>query len=341
MRADTPQKFRNLYPPIAANRHFMLDVGHGHKLYVEESGNPRGIPIIFLHGGPGGGINPIQRRFFNPKFYRIIAFDQRGCGKSIPHAAIHHNTTQHLIDDMEAIRRYLGIQEWILFGGSWGSTLALCYAIHHPDRVLHMMLRGIFLMTQAELKWFYGDGSFHSGTGALFPEAYERFINFLPPEERSTPIHSYYRRLTDDSNRSAQLRAAQEWSLWESATVCLVPDIDQLHLSQDPQFALPFARIEAHYFTHCGFLDHDTYILDNADKIAKIPTHIIQGRYDAICPPKSAFLLHQRLSNSHLYMAPKSGHSAFEPEILHALINATDQVAETYYKANFSPNRTL
>lgn len=319
MRADSQATLRTLYPPIQPYSTEWFAVEGGHKVYVEQSGNPDGVPIVFVHGGPGGGTSPIQRRFFNPRRFRIILFDQRGCGKSQPHASLQNNTTAHLISDMEYIRSALNIKKWHLFGGSWGSTLSLLYAEAFPERVLGLILRGIFLMRQRELDWFYRDG-----TSRVFPEAWARFNKIVPHKERGDLIAAYYKRLTDPEFERDQLVFAKEWSLWEGSTVTLVPDEEQRTHSVDPVFALAFARIEAHYFANKGFLECDNQILENAGKLRGIPTTLIQGRYDCICPPVSAWDLAKAMPWAKLKMVPVAGHSAFEPAIQHELICATD-----------------
>ncbi len=319
MRADSTTTFRSLYPSIEPFASERLKVTGGHEIYVEQSGNPVGIPIVFVHGGPGGGTSPIQRRFFNPAKYRIILFDQRGCGKSRPHASLDHNTSQHLVADMEAIRQHLNIDSWFLFGGSWGSTLSLLYGQAHPERTRGLILRGIFLSRQRELDWFY-----KGGTSSIFPEAWARFSHHIPEEERHDLIGAYYKRLVDPDWEEDRLVFAKEWSLWEGSTVTLVPDEEQRAHSVDPVFALAFARIEAHYFKHRSFLESDNQILDNAHKLRGVPTTIVQGRYDAICPPTSAWELSQAMPWATLKMVPVAGHSAFEPAIQHELICATD-----------------
>lgn len=319
MRADSTTSLRLLYPALQPYKMEWLDVGGGHSVYIEQSGNPAGVPILFVHGGPGGGTSPIQRRFFNPQKYRIILFDQRGCGKSQPHAELKNNTTHDLIADMEHIRTYLDVDRWGLFGGSWGSTLALLYAQKYPHRVRSLILRGIFLMRQKELDWFYKDGA-----GRMFPEAWSRFSGQVPEAERDDLIKAYYRRLTEPAFDRERLTFAREWSLWEGSTVTLVPDEEQRAHSVDPVFALAFARIEAHYFLHKGFLDDDNQILRDAGKLIDIPTTIIQGRYDTVCPPVSAWELSKAMPWAKLKMVPVAGHSAFEPSIQHELICATD-----------------
>ncbi|UTW58512.1 prolyl aminopeptidase [Kordiimonas sp. SCSIO 12603] len=321
MRADSTTTFRTLYPTIEPYSVQHLAVDGGHQIYVEQSGNPNGIPILFVHGGPGGGTSGIQRRFFNPKKFRIILFDQRGCGKSRPHASLENNTSWDLVADMEAIRKHLGVNRWSLFGGSWGSTLALLYAQAHPAQVDNLILRGIFLMRQRELDWFY-----QNGTRSIFPEAWDRFERVIPEEERGDMITAYYKRLTEVEYTEDQLIFAKEWSLWEGSTVTLMPDHEQRSHSIDPVFALAFARIEAHYFKHKGWLERDDQLLTDAKKLINIPTTIVQGRYDAICPPISAWDLSKAMPWAKLKMVPVAGHSAFEPAIQHELICATDAI---------------
>lgn len=321
MRADSQATFRTLYPSIEPYASERFHVEGGHQIYVEQSGNPDGIPILFVHGGPGGGTSAIQRRFFNPSKFRIILFDQRGCGRSRPHASLENNTTQDLIADMEVIRDMLGIKRWALFGGSWGSTLALLYAQAYPTKVLQLVLRGIFLLRQVELDWFY-----KNGTRAIFPESWARFSGAIPLAEQEDLISAYYNRLTKPEHERERLHFAKEWSLWEGSTVTLEPDNDQRAYSVDPVFATAFARIEAHYFKHAGFLESDNQILENTNKLVGIPTTIIQGRYDAICPPISAWDLAQAMPWAKLKIVPIAGHSAFEPAIQHELICATDAI---------------
>ena len=321
MRADSTTTFRTLYPTIEPYSVQHLAVDGGHQIYVEQSGNPNGIPILFVHGGPGGGTSGIQRRFFNPKKFRIILFDQRGCGKSRPHASLENNTSWDLVADMEAIRKHLGVSKWSLFGGSWGSTLALLYAQQHPAHVDSLVLRGIFLMRERELDWFY-----QNGTRSIFPEAWDRFEKIIPEAERGDMISAYYKRLTQSEYTEEQLLYAKEWSLWEGSTVTLKPDHEQRSHSIDPVFALAFARIEAHYFKHRGWLEADDQLLRDAGKLINIPTTIVQGRYDAICPPISAWDLSKAMPWAKLKIVPVAGHSAFEPAIQHELICATDAI---------------
>lgn len=319
MRADGKAALRTLYPAIQPFHKEWIATEDDHRIYVEQSGNPNGLPVLFVHGGPGGGSSAIQRRFFNPNKYRIILFDQRGCGQSKPHASLKNNTSEHLVGDMEQIRRHLDVEKWILFGGSWGSTLSLLYAEAFPAKVHSLILRGIFLMRQRELDWFYRDG-----TGRIFPESWSRFTGLVPEDERGDIIKAYYRRLTEPEFEETRLRFAKEWSLWEGSTVTLVPDEEQRAHSVDPVFALAFARIEAHYFHNKGFLKTDNQILSDAGKLVGIPTTIIQGRYDSICPPISAWELSKAMPWAKLKMVAVAGHSAFEPAIQHELICATD-----------------
>ena len=308
-----------LYPVIQPYAYEFLDVGDGHMLYVEQCGNPDGIPVIVLHGGPGGGCSPGMRRFFHPDLYRVILFDQRGCGRSKPHSSIEANTTWHLVDDIEKIRTHLGIENWIVFGGSWGAALALIYAINHPKPVRHMVLRGVFLMTQAELDWFYGGGA-----GNFFPEHWRKVVSLLEEHERGDVIKAYHRRLF--GNDEAEItRFARIWTGWESALATLEP---RNSMGSTPAaYAQAFARIENHYFLNNGFLDSDNYILDNIDKIKDIPGTIVHGRYDMICPPKSAFTLHEAWPSSQLQMIATAGHSLSEAGISGALVSLMDELA--------------
>ena len=296
----------------------MLDVGDGHSIYVEQCGNPQGLPVVVLHGGPGGGCSPAMRRYFDPERYRIVLFDQRGCGRSRPHASVTDNTTWHLVADIEAIRQVLGIDQWVVFGGSWGATLSLIYAETHPDRALNLILRGVFLMTQSELNWFYGGGA-----GKFWPEQWARFSDPIPPDERHDMIAAYHRRLfSGDSTQEA--RFGQSWSMWENALASI--DSNGQAGSGPAQYARAFARLENHYFSNAGFLETDGQILRDAGKIAHIPGTIIQGRYDMICPPISAQNLHDAWPASKLIFVPKAGHALSEPGISAELVRATNAI---------------
>lgn len=311
-----------LYPTPTVFDSGMLDVGDGHKVYYEQSGNPAGKPAVFVHGGPGGGTNSGHRRFFDPAKYRIVLFDQRGCGKSTPHASIDHNTTWHLIADMEKIREKLAIKKWQVFGGSWGSTLALAYAIKHPDKTTELVLRGIFLVRQKELRWFYQEG-----TSEMFPDAWEEYLKPIPVAERGDLISAYHKRLISP-DRDVRLTACRAWSIWEGFTSGIFQRMDDVKASfGEEKFAEAFARIECHYFVNKGFFDTENWIIENCGKIKNIPTVIVQGRYDVICPMTSAWELHKALPQSELFIIPDAGHSAFEEGNSRALVAATDRYA--------------
>ncbi len=310
---------RQLYPAIAPFETGYLRVSPRHTIYYEQSGNPAGKPVVFLHGGPGGGSNPRMRQFFNPAVYRIILMDQRGCGQSLPHASVEENTTWHLIEDLETLRHRLGIEAWQLFGGSWGSTLALAYAQRHPERVTELVLRGIFLLREKELHWFY-----QNGAGRLFPDAWERFLAPIPEAERHDLLNAYHRRLHGDDRR-VRLEAARAWSQWEAATSELVPCGELIEVFGSPAFALAFARIESHYFVHRGFFDDEDRLLADVERIRHLPATIIHGRYDVICPLESAWELHRAWPEARFVLVPEAGHSAFEPAISRQLVAATDR----------------
>ena len=316
--SDQKRAVQYLYPPIDPFDQRMIDVGQGHRVYMEQCGNPNGIPVVVLHGGPGGGCSPAMRRYFDPSVYRVILFDQRGCGRSRPHASVVHNTTWHLVDDIEMIRRALDIDEWIAFGGSWGATLALIYAEAHPDRVSHIVLRGVFLMTQAELDWFYGGGA-----GKFWPEVWDRFTSIIPQDERGDMIEAYRRRLFS-GDISQETRFAKAWSAWENA-------LASIHSSgvsgESPgDYARAFARLENHYFSNAGFLEFDGQILAQIGRIAHIPGVIIQGRYDMICPPVSAYALAECWGNCELKMVRNAGHALSEPGISAELVRTMDRI---------------
>jgi proline iminopeptidase len=312
---------KTFYPEIEPYRVGRLRVSESHEIYFEESGNPKGKPAVFVHGGPGGGTDPKQRRFFDPERYRIILFDQRGCGKSTPHASLSDNTTWHLVADMEALREHLGISSWLVFGGSWGSTLALAYAQKHPEHVTELVLRGIFLLRRWELLWFYQEG-----TSALFPDAWEKYLEPIPEAERGDLLNAYHKRLTGD-DPAAQQSAARAWSVWEGSTSFLHQSEEYIKRCAGDEFSLAFARIECHYFINRGFLERESQLLDDVPRIRHIPTVIVQGRYDVVCPMKSAWDLHRAFPEADFRVVPDAGHSAFEPGILHELISATDRFA--------------
>jgi len=311
---------RHPYPEIAPFDSGRLAVDAPHEIYFEQYGNPAGKPALFVHGGPGGGTTPAQARFWDPSRYRIVLFDQRGCGRSTPHASLENNTTWHLVSDMEALRNHLGIQRWQVFGGSWGSTLALAYAEKHPDRVSELILRGIFTLRRRELDWFYQEG----GASRIFPDAFDQYLDVIPPEERGDMMQAYYKRLTG-RDEAARLRAAKAWSLWEAVTSTLRPSPEMKASMSKDEFALAFARIECHYFVNGGFFERDSQLLEDAKRIRHIPGIIVQGRYDVVCPMETAWALHKAWPEADLYVAQTSGHSAFEPEIVHHLIAATDR----------------
>ena len=307
----------SLFPPLDLFNEGFLDTGDGHTLYYAECGNPGGAPALIVHGGPGGGTNPTMRRFHDPKHTRIVLFDQRGCGRSLPNASIENNTTWHLVEDMERLRAHLGIGRWQLFGGSWGSTLALAYAITHPERVSALVLRGIFLLRQSELDWFYQDGA-----RALFPEAWDAFERHIPEAERGDMVRAYYARLTDPDPR-VHMPAAAAWSVWEGSTLSLVEDAGRVRAFSNPGYALAFARIECHYFVNKGFFSEDGALLKQAHRIAGIDGVIVHGRYDVVTPVRSAWDLKQAWPAAELRIVSDAGHAMTEPGIIHELVRAT------------------
>ncbi len=311
---------RGLYPEIKPNRQWRLAVDAPHELYIEECGNPDGIPVLFLHGGPGAGCVPYHRRFYDPEIYRIILFDQRGAGLSTPHAELEGNTTQALIDDIEAIREDCGVEQWLVFGGSWGSTLALLYAQAHPQRVSGLIVRGIFLCRPEDIHWFY-----QQGASRLFPEYWEQYLAPVPESERADMVSAYYRLLTSDDELT-RLKAARAWSLWEGHTISLLPCKETEQSFAAAKFALAMARIECHYFINNSFLE-DNQILNNIDKIAYIPAIIVHGRYDVVCPVDQAFALHAAWPQAELQIISSAGHAASEPGIIEALVSATKNMA--------------
>ena len=310
---------RTLYPEIEPYDSGTLAVSPLHTLYYEQCGNPRGKPVVFLHGGPGAGCNPKTRRFFDPAHYRIVQFDQRGCGRSTPHAELTDNTTWHLVADIERLREHLHIERWQVFGGSWGSTLALAYAQAHPQRVTELVLRGIFLLRRWELEWFY-----QKGCDAIYPDAWEPYIEHIPRGERGDLIGAYYRRLTS-ADAAVRLAAAKAWSTWEGGTSYLLQNPDYIASTGADEFALQFARIECHYFVHGGFFECDDQLLRDAHKLKHIPAVIVQGRYDVVCPPRSAWDLHCAWPEAELRIVADAGHSALEPGNTHELVEATDR----------------
>ncbi|MEM7437138.1 MAG: prolyl aminopeptidase [Myxococcota bacterium] len=310
-----------LFPDIAPFDAGHLRVDDRHSVYYEQCGNPTGKAAVFVHGGPGGGSHPVHRRFWDPSAYRIVLFDQRGCGRSTPHAELDNNTTWDLIADMERIREHLGIDRWQLFGGSWGSTLSLAYAQQHPERVTELVLRGIFLLRRREIDWYYQEGA-----GRIFPEAWEKFLAPIPTDERGDMVRAYHARLTS-ADREVRMEAARAWSTWEGSTSRLVPDPSLIARTGEDRFAEAFARIECHYFRNDGFFDDDEQLLKNIGKIQHLPAVIVQGRYDVVCPAESAYELHRAWPSSRLHIVPTAGHSALEPGITERLVEATQAFA--------------
>ncbi len=309
---------RELYPRLDPFDHGYLRRGP-HEIYFEQCGSPDGKPALFVHGGPGGGGDENARRFFDPAGYRLVNFDQRGAGRSRPAASLEENTTPDLIGDIEALREHLGIEQWLVFGGSWGSTLALAYAQRHPAAVSELVLRGIFLLRRRELLWFYQDGA-----SRLFPEQWQQFLAPIPPDERHDLLVAYHRRLTGDDER-ARFEAARAWSIWEGTTSSLLGNADLVDHFSAPDFALALARIEAHYFVNGGFLEHEDELLDGVEQIRHIPAVIVQGRYDVVCPIVTAWELAQRWPEGDFRVVADAGHTAYEPGITHELVTATDE----------------
>jgi proline iminopeptidase len=310
---------RSVYPPIEPYRTGRLRVSDVHELYYEESGNPEGKPVVFLHGGPGFGTEPGHRRYFDASAYRIVLFDQRGCGRSTPHASLVENTTWHLVSDIEALRGHLGIERWQVFGGSWGSTLALAYAESHPQRVTELVLRGIFLIRKSEIDWFY-----QRGASALYADAWEKYVEPIPEAERGDLLRAFYRRLTGDDAKE-RLRAATAWSIWEGSTSCLLPNRALMDKTAGGEFATAFARIECHYFVHSAWVDGERDLLRNVGKVRHIPAVIVQGRYDLVCPMETAWALHRAWPEADFRLVQDAGHAATEPGIAHELVEATDR----------------
>jgi len=318
-KKTTAPGLHTLYPASRARRSGWLRVSDVHEIFWEEYGNPHGKPAVFLHGGPGAGADKRAHRFFDPDAYRIVVFDQRGCGRSRPHASLVDNTTWHLVSDIEQLRKHLSIEHWLVFGGSWGSTLALAYAQSHPNHVTELVLRGIFMLRQWELQWFY-----QQGASALFPDHYAKYISVIPVAERNDLITAYYHRLISE-DKAERLNAARAWSLWEAATSYLHVNQGNLENWGEADFATAIARIECHYFVNHGFFDHDDQLLRNVNVIRNIPATIVQGRYDVVCPIQSAWDLHVAWPEADFRIVPDAGHSAFEAGNTHELIAATDR----------------
>jgi proline iminopeptidase len=318
-RMDMHENRRSLYPEIEPFDNGMLPVSDLHALYFEQCGNPHGKPVVFLHGGPGAGCNAKCRRFFDPRVYRIVLFDQRGCGRSTPHAELRENTTWDLVADIERLREHLRIERWQVFGGSWGSTLALTYAETHPARVAELVLRGNFMLRRTELEWFY-----QKGCDMLYPDAWEKYLAAIPEAEHGDLIGAYHKRLTSD-DPAVRLAAARAWSVWEASTSFLLQNEAYVAASAGDEFALAFAGIENHYFVNRGFFEHDDQLLRNANRLRDIPAVIVQGRHDVVCPMRSAWDLHRAWPQADLRIVPDAGHSAFEPGNTHELIVATDR----------------
>ncbi len=310
-----------LYPSIEPYHEFQLKVDELHTVWIEECGNPHGLPVVFLHGGPGAACEAFQRRFFDPKYYRIILFDQRGCGRSTPHAELRNNTTQDLVADIERIRNYLNIEKWLVFGGSWGSTLALAYAQAHANHVTGLILRGVFLCRSRDIQWFYQDGASY-----IYPDLWQHYIQVIPEEERADLLTAFYKRLICD-DEEIQIEAARAWSIWEGSTSNLITKPAVLNYFSNDAIALSLARIECHYFNNDSFLRKEQ-LLKDAYKLENIPGVIVHGRYDVVCPIEQAFALHQAWPSAEFIIAQQSGHSATEPEIVDALIRATQKFGQ-------------
>jgi proline iminopeptidase len=313
---------RELYPPRQPYNEGELKVSDIHTIHFEESGNPEGKPIVLLHGGPGGGCPPFYRQYFDPEKWRLVMFDQRGCGQSKPHAELQENTTWDLVSDIEKLREYLNIQQWVVFGGSWGSTLSLAYSQTHPDRCKGLILRGIFMLRQKEIRWFYQEGASY-----IFPDAWEEYVKPIPINERDDLLTAYYQRLTSP-DAHIRLEAARAWSIWEGSTSRLFPDLDLKQSFGIDAFAEAFARIECHYFINKGFIEPEDKLLLDIDRIRKIPAVIVQGRYDVVCPMISAWELHRAWPEAEFIVVADAGHSMSEPGIRTCLIEATDKFAD-------------
>ena len=318
MTASPPRR-RELYPPIEPHRSGHLAVGDGHEIYWEECGNPDGKPVVFLHGGPGAGCEARARRFFDPARYRIFLFDQRGCGRSRPRASLEHNTTWDLVADIERLREMFGVERWQAFGGSWGSTLALAYAETHPARVTELVVRGIFMLRRKELDWFYQEGA-----SFMYPDRWEEYLAPIPPAERGDLMRAFHRRLIGEDREQAQA-AARAWAVWEGSTSYLLTDEENVRKWGEDEFALAVARIECHYFVNGGFMRSESQLLDDVGRIRHIPSVIVQGRHDVVCPMTTAWELHRAWPEAEFEVVGDAGHSAFEPGITDALVRATDR----------------
>jgi proline iminopeptidase len=315
-------ELRGFYPPIEPFESGWIDVGDGHQVYWERVGTRGAKPAVFLHGGPGGGCNPTQRRVFDPAKYDVILFDQRGCGRSRPHASLDANTTWHLVADIERLREMMGVEQWLVFGGSWGSTLALAYAEKHPERVSELVLRGIFALRKWELSWYY-----QYGASLIHPEKFEEFVKPIPEAERGDLISAFRRRLVSD-DRATRLEAAKAWSIWEGSTITLLPDAGMTAAFSADDFAVAFARIENHYFVHEGWME-DGQLIRDAGRLRGIPGVIVHGRYDMATPMQNAWDLHKAWPEAEFHIVEGAGHAFSEPGILHHLITATDRFAGT------------
>ena len=313
---------RELYPAIAPYNEGKLKVSALHTIHYEQSGNPQGKPVIFLHGGPGGGITPVYRQYFNPHKWRIVIFDQRGCGQSTPYAELRENTTWDLVSDIEKLREHLGIESWVVFGGSWGSTLSLAYSQTHPDRCKGLILRGIFMLRNSEIRWFYQEGASN-----IYPDAWQEYLQPIPVAERHDLLSAYYQRLTSN-DRQTRLTAARAWSVWEASTSKLIPSDLTKERFGSAEFAEAFARIECHYFVNQGFFQSENQLLENIDRIRHLPGVIVQGRYDVVCPMITAWELHQVWQEAEFIVVPDAGHSISEPGIKTALLDASDRFAD-------------
>ena len=316
---------RILYPRHEARRSGRLRVSEIHEIFWEESGNPNGLPVVALHGGPGGGSSPEMRRFFDPDRYRIFLFDQRGCGRSTPHSELRENTTWDLVDDIEALREHVGVNQWLVFGGSWGSTLALAYAVTHPERTLGIVLRGVFLVSKTEIQWFY-----QSGASRLFPDAYDRYVAPIPEEERDDLLMAFHRRLTG-SDKQARIEAARSWSRWEGETLSIKGPVTTPPRFNEDDFVDAFARIECHYFVNRGFFASDNWLLEQCtEKLKDIPGVIVHGRYDVVTPLSTAWALSKAWPKAEMHIIPDAGHSSMEPGIIDKLVQATDYFADVH-----------